>query len=1194
MAEGGTDACRQCGFTNDPQARFCENCGANLHESCPSCGAALGARQKFCRACGEPLGAARAVLSKVQTPEHLASRIAPADAERKIATVLFADIANSTEIIRDFDAEEARRLLAPTVELMADAVHRYQGIVIRDRGDGIMASFGAPLALEDHAVMACYAALDMQQAIRVRANEVARDIGLPLEVRVGINSGPVVVTVRHEAGKPREIRVDGVPTHIAARLEPLARPGSILLSRDTVALAEGFVRVSAMGAYTLKGIQDPVQVARLEGVNTRSRIHALAARAMSKFVGRQLEVETLRRAAAQALSGRGQVVALVGEAGVGKSRVFLEFTHSPSMQEWLVLEAGSVSYGKATSYLPLVDLLTRYFDIHVRDDEQRVRDKVVAKLAGFAEEQLLAQSPFLLGILGVGLTSDAWTNLSPPERRRTIVDALKRLFVRESQRQPLCLVFEDLHWVDTETQAFLETLLDSIPAARLLLLVNHRPEYRSNWGGKSYFSQVRIDPLPPASADEMLDGLLGSHAEAVPLKRALIEVTEGNPLFLEESVRSLFESDVLRGSRGQWRAQTSLPAGFVPPTIEALLAARIDRLQPALKEILQCAAVIGGDIPRSLLQTVSGVPQRDIEAGVRELQAAEFLYEKALFPEDAYTFKHAMTREVAYASLLRERRKMLHARAAHAIVAQAAGRLDEYVERIALHAEQGELWPMALDYLERAGRKAFALFANAEAAGFFERALAVLRRLPENRATLEQAIDLRFELRNALVALCELDRIRKCLEELEPFIASAGDKARSARHAAFRCNHHFYAAEQRRAIEVGETGLRLAREYGDPRVEGELLYRLGQSHHLLGDNRRAIALLEESIKATVEERERERVELSVIPAVVNRTWLVSVLAETGDFRAGVDLRQARARDRGARRASAQPGARVVRERPPAAAEGRAERRDRGAGARRGALRAVRAAVVAPARAVLARPRLRLLRPGGRGSGARAAGAGQRRAHGADGRPADAARVPRGSFTARRGDRRGAEPRRAGARTGARPRSARERGLGEIPDRARPPRIRTRSHRRTGCGARGSAAPRRGLRRPSAGGFLQDGARGDPRPARGYGSSGGPCVGRGRRLRRARHATAAARPGALTPGAANRANPGRRSATPYLVLLRNNSIACRTSSRIWISPRLAFARMTSRALRASAPPIAASACAALARYCAAKLSTSRLT
>ena len=239
MRDNESTACRQCGFGNDGQAHFCENCGANLQESCPNCGAALGARQKFCRACGRPLGAVRAGLSELQTPEHLATQISPAEAERKIATVLFADIANSTEIIRDFDAEEARRLLVPTVKIMADAVHRYQGIIIRDRGDGVMASFGAPLALEDHAVMACYAALDMQQAIRVRANEVARDIGLPLEVRIGINSGPVVVTVKYEAGKVRDIRVDGVPTHIAARLEPLARPGSILLSRDTVALAEG-------------------------------------------------------------------------------------------------------------------------------------------------------------------------------------------------------------------------------------------------------------------------------------------------------------------------------------------------------------------------------------------------------------------------------------------------------------------------------------------------------------------------------------------------------------------------------------------------------------------------------------------------------------------------------------------------------------------------------------------------------------------------------------------------------------------------------------------------------------------------------------------------------------------------------------------------------------------------------------------
>jgi predicted ATPase len=591
--------------------------------------------------------------------------------------------------------------------------------------------------------------------------------------------------------------------------------------------------------------------------------------------------------AAQALSGHGQVVALVGEAGVGKSRAFLEFIHSAAMEGWLVLEAGSASYGKATSYLPLLDLLIRYFEIDTRDDEQRVRDKVAGKLSAFGEEKLLAQTPFFLGALGMGLGSEAWVRRAPVERQSMMFDALKRVLIHESQKQPLCLLFEDLHWVDAETHAFLEMLLESIPAARLLLLVNYRPENRCGWEGRSYFTQLRIDPLPAVTAEQLLDELLGSDAELDPIKKALIDVTEGNPLFIEESVRSLIEGGVLAGTAGRWRPLGSLPAGFVPPTIEALLAARMDRLRPQLKGMLQCAAVIGSDIPRPLLQAVAGMPFSEIEQGVRELQAAEFLYEKALFPEPAFAFKHAMTREVAYSSLLRERRKALHARAAEAVVALAAARIEEHVERVAQHAEQGELWGMALDYLERAGEKAFGLYANTDAAAFFGRAVNVLRHLPETQSTLEKAIDLRFKLRNALIALSELDQIRECLQDLEPLLARLGDKVRSARHAAFRCNHHFLAGEQSQAIKFGETGLELARQSSDRRIQGELLYRLGQSYHLRGENRRAIALLEESLAFTGEQRERNRLELSVIPAVVNRTWLVSALAECGDFRAGI-------------------------------------------------------------------------------------------------------------------------------------------------------------------------------------------------------------------------------------------------------------------------------------------------------------------
>jgi class 3 adenylate cyclase/tetratricopeptide (TPR) repeat protein len=892
MSESIVIECRECGCRNDHGARFCESCGISLCSECPSCGAGVRAQQKFCRDCGQLLTANQSTPTRVRTPKHLAERILNArparEGERKIATVLFADIAGSTALIRDLDIEEANRILEPTIDSMIDVVHHYEGTITHTAGDGVMAIFGAPIAHEDHALRACCAALDIQEAMRRVGAQIRRDFGLLLQVRVGINSGAVVVKVKYQEG---DISVDyravGVSTHVAAKLEALAAPGSILLTQDTFALAEGFVRAGNMGEVTVKGIEGPIRIWELHGIDTRMRIHALAARGLSKFVGRRNEMELLERAAEDAKSARGQVVALVGEPGVGKSRLFIEFIHSSRMQDWLVLEAGSVSYGKATSYFPLVDLLTRYFNIHGRDDEQRVRDKIISKLSAFKEEMLLAQTPYFLGTLGLAVKNDEWTHLTPIERQRTMFDALKKLLIRESQKQPLCLVFEDLHWIDGQTRAFLDMLMESIPAVRLLLLVNYRPEYKCDWTSKSYFSQARINPLVAASADEMLDVLLGPYAELAPIKRQLMHVTEGNPLFLEESVRGLVESGVLVGEAGQRRSLGSLPEHYVPRTIEALLASRIDRLQPETKEILQCAAVIGIEISQTLLKAVSGMPQTDIETAVHELQAAEFLYEQTLFPDSTYTFKHAMTREVAYASLLRGRREELHARAARTIVELAGGRLEEHVERVAAHAEQGGLSDMALDYLERAGAKAFALYANAEAVGFFERALKALSYLPKSRPNLERAADLRFKLRNALLPLGAIDRTLQVLKELDPILASLGDRLRSARHAAFMCNHHFLAAEQRRAIEFGESGLAMARECSEALVQGELLYRIAQSYHLLGDNTRAITLLEESLGFTGGRREADHFELSVIPSVVNRTWLVSVLTECGDFSAGI-------------------------------------------------------------------------------------------------------------------------------------------------------------------------------------------------------------------------------------------------------------------------------------------------------------------
>lgn len=873
--------CQECGAQIDPRAQYCESCGVNLHERCPNCRAAIRAQQKFCRDCGQPLagqsGVADEEADRAAQPDRAAAR-----GERKIATVLFADIANSTELIKGLDAEEARRILEPTVNIMAAAVRQFDGHLVREEGDGIVASFGARPADEDHAVKACYAALKIQEEMRSRANEVRREFGLFLQVRVGINSGPVVVT-----GDDRTHRVDGIATHIGARLEAVAAPGTVVLGRDTLALAEGYLRVSPIGPVSVKGIDQPIDVWELNGVNTRIRFQALAARGLSKFVGRDAEIELLRRATAQADSGHGQVVAFVGEAGVGKSRLFLEFTRSATMQGWLVLQAASVSYGKATSYLPLIDLLGRYFEIHARDDERRVREKIAGKLFAFGEKKLLTRLPLFAGALARGAEDPEWVNLTPAERQSELFGAAKQLLIRESQEQPLCVVFEDLHWVDAETQAFLDMLVESVPGARLLLLVNFRPEYKGRWTTRTYYSQTRVDPLVTGTAEELLEALLGPDPGLEPIKQELIRATDGNPLFLEESVRKVIEDGLVTGSAGQWRPHGRLPAGFMPRTVQALLAARIDRLQPRFKDILRCAAVIGNEVPQALLETVTGLSQHELERGIHELQAAEFLYEKTLFPEVEYTFKHSMTREVAYESLVREARKDLHARAARALMGLSGIYADEHVERVAEHAEQGALWELAVDSLERAGCKAYGLYANTEAENYFERALQALQHLPESPERREQAVDIRFELRNALLALGNTDRILQLLQEMEPILARLGDKLRSARHAAFQCNHYFLAGEQQRAIEFGTSGLQLARDCGERRMQGELLYRLGQSYHALGKYRKATELLEQSLAFTSEKFERNRFDLTVIPSVVSRTWLANALTELGEFGPGL-------------------------------------------------------------------------------------------------------------------------------------------------------------------------------------------------------------------------------------------------------------------------------------------------------------------
>ena len=533
------------------------------------------------------------------TPPYLAEKIlttrSAMEGERKQVTVLFADLKGSTELIRDLDPEAAQKLLDPALQRMMDAVHRFEGTVNQVLGDGIMALFGAPIAHEDHALRACYAALAMQAELRRYAEEVRRTQGLEVHLRVGLNSGDVVVrTIGNDLHM--DYSAVGQTTHLAARMEQLATPGTIRLPAATLRLVEGLVRVTALGPMPVKGLTEPVEVFELLGATpVRRRLQAAVARGLTRFVGRDQELVALTQALVQAGQGQGQLVALLGEAGVGKSRLVYEFVHGHATQGWRVLESASVSYGRATPYFPVIDLLKRYAHIDDTDDARTIRARVTGQVLTL-DETLQDTLPTLLALLDALPDDSPFRQLDPAQRRQRTLTALKRVLLRESQVQPLLLVFEDLHWIDTETQALLDSLVESLPTAQLLLLVNYRPEYQHSWGSKTYYTQLRLDPLAPASAATVLQALLGDDPSLAPLTPLLIARTAGNPFFLEESVRTLVETGGLVGETGAYRLAQPLHSIQVPATVQAVLAARIDRLPPEAKRLLQTAAVIGTEV----------------------------------------------------------------------------------------------------------------------------------------------------------------------------------------------------------------------------------------------------------------------------------------------------------------------------------------------------------------------------------------------------------------------------------------------------------------------------------------------------------------------------------------------------------------------------------------------------------------------
>jgi class 3 adenylate cyclase/tetratricopeptide (TPR) repeat protein len=761
VARVGNMRCSKCGSDNREGRKFCAACGAPLVVTCPKCGATNQPHERFCGECGAALadsaqaGPSNAPPPKPSTPE-IQIKPEQADAahipegERKLVTALFADLKGSTEMMESLDPEEARALVDPALKLMVSAVGRYGGYVVQSTGDGIFALFGAPAAYEDHPQRALHAAVQMQQELREHGQRHAHEKKPALEARVGVNTGEVVVRTVETGGK-LEYTPIGHTVNLAARLQTAAAVGSVVVSEHTRRLAEGYFELRPLGPTTVKGVSEPVSVYEVIGPGPlRTHFQLSARRGLTPFVGRERELEQIKRALKLARAGHGQVVAIVAEAGAGKSRLFHEFkaTLPPDCK---VLEAYSVSHGKASAWLPVLELLRGYFDIRDTDDAAARREKIRTALGALAPT-LNDALPYLLGLLGIQDVPDPLAQMDPQIRRRRTLDAIRRVFIRESLNQPVVLIFEDLHWIDDETQALLDLLADSIANARVLLLVNYRPEYRHDWANKSYYSQIRLSALDREDAGAMLSVLLGDGVELNPVKRLIVDRTEGNPFFIEEMTQVLFDEGALVRD-GVVKVTRSLSQLRLPTTVQGILAARIDRLTAEQKELLQTLAVIGRESPFALIRKIASPGDGQLEQMLSALQADEFIYEQPTAIGLEYTFKHALTQEVAYNSLLIERRKVLHERAGAALESLCAMQLDDHLSELARHYHQGRDARKAIEYLRRAAAQEFSRSAYEKGLSFIETALQDLQFLTDRDEGTDLELDLLATKSNAVMTI---------------------------------------------------------------------------------------------------------------------------------------------------------------------------------------------------------------------------------------------------------------------------------------------------------------------------------------------------------------------------------------------------------------------------------------------------------
>ncbi len=851
--------CPSCHFENRERAGFCGSCGVKLFRLCTHCATESPAENVFCDRCGSDLGKSRAGGAidfnrpRTYTPNALADKILTTrsriEGERKLVTVLFADAADYTSMSEKLDPEEVHELLGGFFDILVDRIHGCEGTIDKFTGDGVMALFGAPLAHEDHAHRACHAALAIQKAIGEYGERIKETRGVDFKVRIGLNSGTVIV-----GSVGDDLKMDytaiGDTTNLASRMEANARPGAVLVSGHTYNLARDFFEFIYMGKISVKGKKAPQRAYELiRDKGFESRMEAAAARGLTRFVGRREEMEALRSAFEKARSGSGQVVEIVGDAGVGKSRLLREFRNEIEAGDHNLLEGRCLHYGATVVYLPILGIVRSCFDIKEGDPEEEVQKKLREGLRRI-DEELLGGLPPLQDLLSLRIQDEAYLQIEPPQRREKIFRAVRDVLLRASRKTPLTLAVEDLHWIDTTSQEFLGFLVEALSDASILLVLVYRPEYTRGWGAPRSHTRIGLEELTTRTSAEFVEALLAKGKVAPELQDLILKRAGGNPLFLEEVTNNLLESGSILRDKDRYVLTRSPSEIDLPDTVHGIIAARMDRLEEELKRIVQVAAVVGREFAYRILKTITTGMTTELKPLLARLQSAELIYEKRLSPESAYTFKHAITQEVAYASLLRKRRRQLHEQIGRAIEGLYAERIEEHYELLAYHFVQSNNTAKAVEYLDLANQKTAQANAMEDAKGHFDKAMELLHTLPDLEENRERRISLLVNQDKVFFGLLRIREYYGLLTRYEPVAATLKNPGLQGQLYAVMgyCELTFSHLDQ--AVETCTRAVKLCQAAGDMESAGYAIYISAFAHLFKADFDRTLGLAKEALRIT--------------------------------------------------------------------------------------------------------------------------------------------------------------------------------------------------------------------------------------------------------------------------------------------------------------------------------------------------------